>query len=273
MRSIPDAGGREDGVGAHLGDRQELRSGRPRPPARERRSPGQGHRHQGRRQDRPFDQGPPGPRAQPAAPRRRPGLRGPPEEVHAPERGAPGGLQALRRAQAQVAPPVGERRGSDLRIVAEQLGREPTVPFTVVARCPDGHPLVIRNAPVDPDGNPFPTTFWLTCPVAVKAVSRLEADGWISRLNERIETDPAFAEAVARAHVEYARERARDLAGAEGWGGVGGTRTGLKCLHAHYANRVAGGDDAVGAWVAERIEPVHDEPPGRGAAGDPGARA
>jgi exopolyphosphatase/guanosine-5'-triphosphate,3'-diphosphate pyrophosphatase len=168
---------------------------------------------------------------------------------------------------------VGELRGSDLRIVAEQLGREPTIPFTVVARCPQGHPLVIRNEPVDGDGNPFPTTFWLTCPNAVRSVSRLEADGWISRLNERIEADPAFAEAVARAHAEYARERGRGRPGAEAFGGVGGTRTGLKCLHAHYANHLAGGEDVVGAWVAGQIEPVHDERPGRLAAVDQGTNS
>ena len=168
---------------------------------------------------------------------------------------------------------MGERRGSDLRIVADQLGREPTIPFTVVARCPDGHPLVIRNAAVDPEGNPFPTTFWLTCPPAVRAVSRLEAEGWISRLNERIEADPTFADAVASAHAGYARERARDRPGAEAWGGVGGTRTGLKCLHAHYANHVAGGDDVVGDWVAERIEPLHDERPGRVGAVDQGTNS
>jgi len=168
---------------------------------------------------------------------------------------------------------LGELRGSDLRIVAEQLGREPTIPFTVVARCAPGHPLVIRNAPVGGDGKPFPTTFWLTCPNAVRAVSRLEADGWIGRLNERIETDPVFSDAVARAHAEYARERARDRPGAEGFGGVGGTRTGLKCLHAHYANHLAGGGDVVGAWVAERIEPLHDERPGRLAAVDQGTNS
>ena len=81
---------------------------------------------------------------------------------------------------------MGELRGSDLRIVAEQLGREPTIPFTVVARCAPGHPLVIRNAPVDGDGRPFPTSYWLTCPNAVRSVSRLEADGWIARLNRGV---------------------------------------------------------------------------------------
>jgi exopolyphosphatase/guanosine-5'-triphosphate,3'-diphosphate pyrophosphatase len=172
-----------------------------------------------------------------------------------------------------VGEPVGELRGSDLRIVAEQLGREPTIGFSVVARCPGGHPLVIRNEPVDERGNPFPTLFWLTCPDAVRTVSRLEAEGWIARLNERVGSDPAFAEAVARAHAGYARERARGHPGAEAHGGVGGTRTGLKCLHAHYANHLAGGEDDVGAWVAGLVEPIHAEGAGRLAAVDQGTNS
>jgi exopolyphosphatase/guanosine-5'-triphosphate,3'-diphosphate pyrophosphatase len=168
---------------------------------------------------------------------------------------------------------VGELRGSDLRIVAEQLGREPTVPFTVVARCPGGHPLVTRNRPFDADGTPFPTLFWLTCPDAVRAVSRLESGGAIAELNERIEAERDLAFAVDRAHAEYARERARDDPRAEAFGGVGGTRTGLKCLHAHYANHLAGGDDQVGRWTAERVEPIHAERTGRVAAIDQGTNS
>ena len=42
---------------------------------------------------------------------------------------------------------------------------------------------------------------------------------------------------------------ADDHAGPRPSGGVGGTRRGLKCLHAHYAWYLAGGDDPVGAWV------------------------
>src|SRR5688572_29781105 len=141
-----------------------------------------------------------------------------------------------------------ELRASDLESVRHQLGREPTTPFTVVARCTGGHPLVIRNAPLDAAGEPFPTSFWLTCPDAVKAVSRVEADGAIGRLNERIDADEVFAAAVERAHRAYATERGEDLEAARGWGGVGGTRTGIKCLHAHYAYRLAGGDDQVGSW-------------------------
>jgi exopolyphosphatase/guanosine-5'-triphosphate,3'-diphosphate pyrophosphatase len=151
-----------------------------------------------------------------------------------------------------------ELRSSDLDAVIEQLGRTPTIPFDVVARCPDGHPLVIRND-IRQVTEPFPTTYWLTCPEAVKAVSRLESGGAIARLNERIDTDPAFRAAVATAHAEAAAERGAMRADAAAWGGVGGTRTGLKCLHAHYANHLSGAEDPVGAWVAERVEPIHPE--------------
>ncbi len=169
---------------------------------------------------------------------------------------------------------MGELRESDLRAVREQLGREPSVGFTVVARCPDGHPLVIRNHPLDADGKPFPTLFWLTCPAAVKAVARLESEGVIARFNAEAETDAALADALEAAHRDYAEERSRALPEAREWGGVGGTRTGVKCLHAHYANRLGGGADPVGAWVAEQVEPIHsDERPGRVAAVDLGTNS
>ena len=163
-----------------------------------------------------------------------------------------------------------ELRASDLDAVREQLGREPTVPFSVIARCSDGHPLVIRNRPLDADGHPFPTIFWLTCPAAVKSVSRLESEGWIGRLAD----DPELAERIEEAHAAYASERGRIATGAERWGGVGGTGHGLKCLHAHYAYHLAGGDDAVGQWTAEQVEPVHGpEQGGRVAAIDQGTNS
>jgi exopolyphosphatase / guanosine-5'-triphosphate,3'-diphosphate pyrophosphatase len=151
-----------------------------------------------------------------------------------------------------------ELRAADLEAVRRQLGREPTVPFSVLARCSDGHPLVIRNRPIDADGDPFPTIYWLTCPAAVKAVSRLESEGWIGRLGE----DPAIVAGVEEAHLAYAAERDEMVPGAGAWRGVGGAAQGLKCLHAHYAFHLAGGDDVVGRWTAERIEPVHPNEPG-----------
>lgn len=148
--------------------------------------------------------------------------------------------------------------------MAEQLGREPLTEFSVMARCGDGHPLVIRNHPVDRNGDPFPTLYWLTCPAAVKSVARLESEGWIKRLEERSRSDPEFGAALDAAHRRYAEERGWWSPGAEAWGGVGGSRAGVKCLHAHYANHLAGGRDPVGAWVATRVEPVHPEKDRRG---------
>ena len=163
-----------------------------------------------------------------------------------------------------------ELRAADLEAVRRQLGREPTTPFSVVARCTGGHPLVIRNRPLDADGRPFPTVYWLTCPVAVKAVSRLESEGWIARLGE----DPAIGAGLDETHRAYAAERGEMVQGAEEWGGVGGTRRGIKCLHAHYAYHLAGGDDPVGRWTAERAEPIHGVgPAGRVAAIDQGTNS
>ena len=92
-----------------------------------------------------------------------------------------------------------ELRASDLETVTAQLGRTPSTDFTVVARCSHGHPLVIRNFPYDHMGLPFPTLYWLTCPDTVKAVSRLESQGWIKRLADESDRGPGPpARCVAR---------------------------------------------------------------------------
>jgi exopolyphosphatase / guanosine-5'-triphosphate,3'-diphosphate pyrophosphatase len=105
---------------------------------------------------------------------------------------------------------------------------------------------------------------------AVKAVSRVESGGWVARLAE----DPAIAEGIEPAHRSYAAERGEMISGAEEWGGVGGTRRGIKCLHAHYAYHLAGGDDVVGRWTAARVEPIHaEERGGRVAAIDQGTNS
>jgi exopolyphosphatase/guanosine-5'-triphosphate,3'-diphosphate pyrophosphatase len=166
-----------------------------------------------------------------------------------------------------------ELRAADLDAVREQLGREPTTPFTVVARCSSGHPLVIRNAPFDASGEPFPTTFWLTCPAAVKAVSRLEAGGAIARMNGRVMTDEGVGAALEAAHRAYADERGEMAPEARAWGGVAGTRTGVKCLHAHYAYHLAGGSDPVGSEVALEVEPIHPPAAARVAVIDQGTNS
>ena len=112
--------------------------------------------------------------------------------------------------------------------------------------------MVLCNGPVLEDGTPMPTRYWLVGRQARLAVDRLEAAGGVKQAER--EVDPA---ALAAAHRRYAAER--DAALPAGWagprphGGVGGTRTGVKCLHAHYAWYLVGGDDPVGRWVADRL--------------------
>jgi hypothetical protein len=139
----------------------------------------------------------------------------------------------------------------DRAAVTALLGREPAADFDVVVRDPDGAPVVIRNAPLLDDGTPMPTRYWLVGPAEVAAVSRLEAAGGVRQAEAAIPAD-----AIADAHRRYAAERDLDVpddARLRPEGGVGGTRTGVKCLHAHYAWHLAGGDDPVGRWVAERL--------------------
>jgi hypothetical protein len=141
---------------------------------------------------------------------------------------------------------------ADVERVTVLLGRPPQAEFDVVVRSGDGDPVVIRNAPFLGDGTPMPTRFWLVAPDLVRSVSRLEADGGVRAATAAV--DPTALEA---AHRRYAAERAAtlpaDWSGPQPFGGVGGTRQGVKCLHAHYAWFLAGGPDPVGVWVDEQL--------------------
>ena len=138
-------------------------------------------------------------------------------------------------------------------VVTRLLGRRPQGRFEVVVRDADGAPVVIRNAPLLDDGTPMPTRYWLVGRAEREAVSRLEAEGGVRSAKAAVS-----AADIAGAHRRYAAERDAELppgwAGHRPTGGVGGTRIGVKCLHAHYAWFLAGGDDPVGRWVDERIE-------------------
>jgi hypothetical protein len=136
--------------------------------------------------------------------------------------------------------------------VARLLGRDPQCAFEVVARDEADGPVVIRNDPVLDDGTPMPTRYWLVGRREVVAVSRLETTGGVRRAESEID-----AGELAAAHDRYAAERdaalPTDWSGHRPSGGVGGTRRGVKCLHAHYAWYLAGGDDPVGRWVARQL--------------------
>jgi hypothetical protein len=141
---------------------------------------------------------------------------------------------------------------ADVAAVARLLGREPQGDFEVVVRAADGGPVVIRNAPLLHDGRPMPTRHWLVGAAERLAVSRLEAGGGVAQAEA--EVPPAE---LAAAHERAAAERHAAIPA--GWsgprptGGVGGTRTGVKCLHCHYAAHLAGAADPVGRWVAARL--------------------
>jgi hypothetical protein len=122
----------------------------------------------------------------------------------------------------------------------------------VVVRTDGGRPAVLANEPFLDDGTPMPTRYWLCDPDLVAAVSRLESAGGVRQAEAAVDRA-----ALATAHDRYAAER--DARIPPGWtgprpsGGVGGTRVGVKCLHAHLAWWLVGGDDPVGAWTADRI--------------------
>jgi hypothetical protein len=141
---------------------------------------------------------------------------------------------------------------ADVARLSELLGRAPRGAFEVVTRAADGGPQVIRNDPLLDDGTPMPTRYWLVDRDLVRRISRVEADRGVRAAEAAI--DP---EQLRRVHSVYAAERDAAVpashVGPRPHGGVGGTRTGVKCLHAHYAYFLAGGDDPVGKWVASRL--------------------
>ncbi len=141
---------------------------------------------------------------------------------------------------------------SDIAALTVLLGRTPRGAFDIVVRDDAGAPVVIRNAPLLDDGTPMPTRYWLVDPELVTAVSRLESSGGVRAAEAAVDAGD-----LARAHAEYAAERdaalPADHDGPRPHGGVAGTARGVKCLHAHYAWYLAGGDDPVGFWVAAQL--------------------
>lgn len=142
---------------------------------------------------------------------------------------------------------------ADVAAVTALLDRTPKGSFRIVVRhVADGSPVVIRNHPLLADGTPMPTRYWLVGEPERTMVSRLESRGGVHRVEDEIGLD-----VIGAAHDRYAAERDAELPA--GWSGprptagVGGTRRGVKCLHAHYAWWLAGGDDPVGAWVERHL--------------------
>jgi hypothetical protein len=140
----------------------------------------------------------------------------------------------------------------DMAMLEDLVGRPLSGRCAVVVRREDGRPVVIENEPHLRDGTPMPTLFWLVDRELHDAVSRLESNGGVHRFESLV--DPSQ---LQRTHDRYAKRRmaATVQNGAvQATGGVGGTRVGVKCLHAHLANFLAGEEDPVGALVADEVQ-------------------
>jgi uncharacterized protein len=140
----------------------------------------------------------------------------------------------------------------DRTVVARQLGRPPRAFRGVVLRCPFGRPAVTEQAPFDDDGEPFPTTFYVTCPHLVAAISRVEAAGGVERWSRIAAKDDELAASLERANAEQRRLRP------ELPGGIGGATRGgsLKCLHAHAAFALARPGYELGERILAEVEPL-----------------
>lgn len=152
----------------------------------------------------------------------------------------------------------------DRAVVARQLGRAPRAFRRVATRCLWGHPAVAEQEPYDERGEPFPTTYWLTCRHLVAAVSRLEAAGGVERWSAAVESDPELRESLERAtglQRAIRRELAGERAGVDGGAslelGIGGSRNPaqLKCLHAHVAFALAHPGYLLGERILAELEP------------------
>ena len=144
--------------------------------------------------------------------------------------------------------------GSGARdVVAVQIGRSPRGDVTVAVACEHGLPMVVRTPARLEDGRPFPTLYWLTCPLAVRSVGALEARGEMRGYAERLRGDAELASAYRAAHDRYRRDRdgAVDEA-AESAGGMPGR---VKCLHALYAHELADANP-IGALARDAVEPL-----------------
>lgn len=156
------------------------------------------------------------------------------------------------------APHRTEATEADLEAVAAQLGRPPRGTRAVAHRCPCGRPDVVETTPRLADGTPFPTFYYLTCPRAVAACSRLESAGMMRDQAARLAEDAGLAAAYRKAHEDYLakREAVGDVPEIAGIS-AGGMPDRVKCLHVHLAHALAAGPgvNPFGDEVIEAVEP------------------
>lgn len=137
----------------------------------------------------------------------------------------------------------------DQVVVGRQIGRDPRALAGVAARCPFGHPAVTAQSTTDADGRPFPTAYYATCPRLVRQIDRLESKGGVRRFEGELADDSMLATQTLRAHEQHLQLHGHNIAGI-----VDVTR--VKCLHAHAAFALAGGEHPLGLEVLREASPI-----------------
>ena len=147
---------------------------------------------------------------------------------------------------------------ADRDAVAAQLGRPPRAIRAVAHRCPCGNPDVIETSPRLPDGTPFPTLYYLTCPRAAAAIGTLETSGLMREMTDRLRTDPDLAARYQAAHEAYLARR-EQIGHVEEIDGIsaGGMPNRVKCLHVLVGHSLAAGRgvNPLGDEALDRLEP------------------
>jgi len=145
---------------------------------------------------------------------------------------------------------------NESKIVEQQIGRKLRSKSEISCRCHLNIPAVIKVPPKLNDGTPFPTTYWLTCPMFNKKIGTLESHGLIKDLDNEITNNPDLKKQWKSRQISYEQERENleinDL-GPQASGGVGGAKKSIKCLHSHTADELSTGQNVIGKIVIESI--------------------
>jgi len=160
----------------------------------------------------------------------------------------------------------------DKQILKKQLGRAPRNIVEIPVRCSANFPQLLVTAPILSDkDNIFPTTFWLSCPELNYRIAKLEDQGFITKITEKIAANPKLKSRLQQAHQDYASYRV-DLIDSEPLkkleeksagqyrvikkSGVGGIMefSGIKCLHTHYAHYLVDQNNPVGELVDDLLK-------------------
>ncbi|MFW6121285.1 MAG: DUF501 domain-containing protein [Petrotogales bacterium] len=155
-----------------------------------------------------------------------------------------------------------DRARFEKEIIELQLKRKIDNGFSIIKKCNWGYPQVIKSSLLK-NNKPFPTVFWLTCPLLCKNVSRMEEKGMIKYFEEKLNRDGKMKKKFLEAHNSTQKLRNKSLpVDTPSWvkedmsvKGIGGTKKLLtiKCLHLQLANYLGGIENPVGKLLWESI--------------------